>query len=65
MNRKYEPFLLDLRFDEEFLRKWNSEDKGERGEAEARLAARQMDAVVDYLLHHYRHPVSTGTGGSR
>jgi cytochrome c2 len=51
---KYHPFQFDLRNDEEWKRLWASSDPEEKAEAEKRLAEAQIEAITDYVLHHFR-----------
>lgn len=61
----YQPFQFQLRWDPQWKADMASDDAERRARAETKLARVQMDALVDYLIHHYQPPALPVDGEKR
>ncbi len=65
VEKGYQPFTFHLRWDPRWQADWASEDEARRAAAEDELARVQMDALADYLIHHYVPPGPPAIGRDR
>jgi cytochrome c2 len=59
---QYEEFRFHLERDPAWKADFESSDPERKNEAEKRLAEVQMEALTDYLIHHYQPPGATPVG---